>query len=335
MSVITPFSSNQNSIDEFSVLNSQPEKNSNSDRVAILMCTYQGQRFLIEQLASFENQTHTNWELWASDDGSDDGTIEVLKEFKNRFRSNKVSIIKGSHRGFLSNFLFLNCNKNIDTDYYAYSDQDDIWKPNKIERAIRYLKEVSNNVPILYCSRTELINSSGKHIGFSPLFKKPPRFENALLQNIGGGNTMVFNRAARSLLMSAGEHVSVVSHDWWTYQLVSGAGGHVYYDQQPSVLYRQHEKNIIGENDSWIARLKRIHMLLQGRFREWNDRNTAELLKINHILTDDNQRTLKNFRQCRQSPLLKRLYLLNKCRLYRQTLLGNLGLIAAVLLNKL
>ena len=155
------------------------------------MCTYQGQRFLSEQLASFENQTHTNWELWASDDGSDDGTIEILKEFKNRFPSKKVRIVNGPHQGFLLNFLFITCNKNIDANYFAYSDQDDIWKPNKIERAINYLKEVKKNVPSLYCSRTELINSSGQHIGFSPLFNKPPRFENALIQNIGGGNTIM------------------------------------------------------------------------------------------------------------------------------------------------
>ncbi len=335
MSIFTPSSSSQKAIDQASGSNPQAEKNSHSDKVAILMCTYQGQRFLIEQLASFENQTHTNWELWASDDGSDDDTTKILKEFKKLFPSNQVSIIKGPRHGFVSNFLSLTCNKNIDADYYAYSDQDDIWKPDKIERAINYLKDVTNNIPSLYCSRTELINSSGQHIGFSPLFKKPPRFENALIQNIGGGNTMVFNRVARSLLMTAGENVSVVFHDWWTYQLVSGAGGHVYYDQHPSLLYRQHEKNIIGKNNSWIARLKRIHMLLQGRFREWNDRNTAELLKISYILSDENQRTLKNFRQGRQSSFLKRLYLIHKCRLYRQTLLGNLGLIAAVLLNKL
>lgn len=335
MSVFKSFSSYQHTVDKKSVRNSRAENNINSEKVAILMCTYQGQRFLTEQLASFENQTHTNWELWASDDGSDDGTIEILKEFKNRFPSNRVSIIEGPRKGFLLNFLSLTCNKKIDANYFAYSDQDDIWMSNKIERSLKYLREVENGVPGLYCSRTELINSCGRHIGFSPLFKKPPRFENALIQNIGGGNTMVYNGAARSLLISAGQHASVVSHDWWTYQLVSGAGGHVYYDKVPSLLYRQHEKNIMGENNSWVARLKRIQMLMHGRFREWNDQNTTELLKISYLLTDENQNLLKNFMQYRNSHLFKRLKLLNKCRLYRQTFLGNLGLVAAAVLNKL
>jgi glycosyltransferase involved in cell wall biosynthesis len=335
MSISNPFSSNNKTIEKASGFNPPPEKNSHTYKIAILLCTYQGERFLKEQLASFEHQTHTNWELWASDDGSDDGTNAILKEFKNRFPDNKVSMIKGPSDGFLSNFLSLVCNKKIDTDYYAYADQDDIWKADKIERALNYLIKIPNALPSLYCSRTELINSSGQHIGFSPLFKKSPRFENALTQNVGGGNTMVFNNVTRSLLMSAGEQVSVVAHDWWTYQLVSGAGGHVYYDQYPSLLYRQHNKNIIGTSHSWIARIKRIRMLFQGRFRAWNDRNTTELHNIKDMLTDDNQTTLEIFRQARQSPLLKRLYLLHKCRIYRQTLLGNLGLIVAALLNKL
>lgn len=311
------------------------EKRLTPPTLAILLCTYNGQRFLAEQLASFEYQTHTCWELWVSDDGSDDGTQDILHAFKNKFPNNKISIIKGPSEGFVSNFLSLVCNKNINADYYAYADQDDVWKADKIERAFQFLKSLPNGRPGLYCSRTELINESGNHIGYSPLFEKPPSFQNALIQNIGGANTMVFNQAARDILLLAGNQISVVSHDWWTYQLVSGLGGFVHYDSQPSILYRQHNKNIVGMNNSWVARFKRIHMLFQGRFREWNDRHITELSKLKKILTIDNQATLERFSQVRQNQVFKRLYQLRKSGVYRQTLFGNIGLIVAAVLKKL
>lgn len=313
----------------------QFKHNVKRQKVAILLCTHQGQRFLAQQLASFEYQTHTEWELWASDDRSEDGTVEILQAFKKKFPNTKVTIVEGPTDGFVSNFLSLACNRNIDSDYFAFADQDDIWKPDKLKRTLQWMQSIPASESALYCSRTELIDCSGRHIGYSPLFKKSPSFRNALTQNIGGGNTMVFNSAARSLLMIAGEQVNVASHDWWTYQVVSGAGGHVYYDQHPSLLYRQHDQNIIGMNTSWVARLKRIRMLLKGRFQVWNEQNISALLKLKNILTTENQITLESFIQCRKSHPLKKIYLLRKCRIYRQTLLGNLGLIAAALLNKL
>lgn len=299
------------------------------------MCTHQGQRFLCEQLTSIENQTHSGWKIWASDDASNDKTKKILRKFQNRSSNSRISICKGPADGFVTNFLTLACEANINADFYAFADQDDIWKPDKLERAIQWFNSIPESEPALYCSRTELIDSSGKHIGFSPLFKKKPSFQNALIQNIGGGNTMVFNKSARKLLITAGIRISVVSHDWWTYQLVTGAGGRVHYDSYPSLLYRQHETNLIGMNTSWSQRLKRICMLLKGRFREWNDHHTHELLKLKDHLTPENRLTLDLFIEGRQEKLLSRLHKLHKSGIYRQTLLGNLGLIAATLLKKL
>lgn len=304
-------------------------------KVAILLCTYQGQRFLAEQLDSFENQTHVNWEVWASDDASDDKTHQILGEYKDRWVDDRISIYDGPIKGFVANFLSLTCKTGISADYFAYADQDDIWKAEKLERAIRWLETVPESIPALYCTRTELIDAQGRHIGFSPLFNKPPSFKNALMQNIGGGNTMVFNNAARNLIIMAGNQVSVVTHDWWVYQLVSGAGGQVYYDPYPSVHYRQHGNNLVGMNATWSARFKRICMLWQGRFRDWNDRNISELEKLGDILSPQSKTTLKLFAQARQKSLFSRLYQLHRSGIYRQTLLGNLGLVAAAVFKKL
>src|SRR5690606_36468867 len=108
------------------------------------------------------------------------------------------------------------CRTEIQADFYAYADQDDIWMPDKLSRALVFL-ERNLDQAAMYCSRTELVTSCGKSVGkMSPLFPKLPTFVNALVQSLAGGNTMVINHRACELLRKAGE-VHVVSHDWWTY----------------------------------------------------------------------------------------------------------------------
>src|SRR5690606_11871547 len=104
-------------------------------------------------------------------------------------------------------------------------------------------------------------------IGASPLFSHKPSFANALVQNIGGGNTMVFNRAARDALVQVSVDHEIVAHDWLAYLLISGMGGEVYYDADPALLYRQHGGNLVGKNNSWGDRATRVALLMRGRFR--------------------------------------------------------------------
>ena len=306
-----------------------------SPKVAILLCTYQGERYLQAQLDSFVAQTHTNWELWVSDDGSSDGTHAILNQALKGWGKDKISIHNGPKEGFCANFLSLTCKADIKADYYAYSDQDDIWKAEKLARAVAALSTVPKGVPGLYCSRTRVVDADDKPICLSPLFTKTPGFANALMQNIGGGNTMVFNEAARQLLIEAGEKVKVVTHDWWAYLLVSGCGGQVFYDPKPTVRYRQHGSNLVGMNNSWPARLKRIVQLFQGRFREWNDLNVSALLRVRSKLTTDNQVTLDKFIEARQQPVILRLKGLKRSGIYRQTVFGSLGLVVAAIFNKI
>ena len=304
-------------------------------KVAILLCTYQGQRYLQAQLDSFVAQTHTNWELWVSDDGSKDGTHAILDQTLKAWGKDKVSIHNGPKEGFCANFLSLTCKADIKANYYAYSDQDDIWKAEKLDRAVAALSTVPKGIPGLYCSRTRVVDADDKPICMSPLFEKTPSFANALMQNIGGGNTMVFNEAARQLLIEAGDKVKVVTHDWWAYLLVSGCGGQVFYDPKPTVRYRQHGSNLVGMNNSWPARLKRIVQLFQGRFREWNDLNVSALLRVRSKLTTDNQVIIDKFLAARQLPTIPRLKGLKKSGIYRQTIFGSLGLVVAAIFNKI
>ncbi|MNO36446.1 putative glycosyltransferase EpsE [compost metagenome] len=306
-----------------------------TEKVAILMCSYNGESFLAQQLESFQQQSHCDWTVYVSDDGSQDRTLDILQVTTTQWGAGRLQVIEGPGRGFVANFLSLTCRTDIHADFYAWADQDDIWKQEKLEKAIAWLKSAPEGVPALYCGRTELICESGFSFGYSPKFALAPHFSNALVQNIGGGNTMVFNQAARALLQEAGDNLNVPSHDWWAYQLISGAGGAVYYDPVPTVLYRQHNENVVGTNSSWLARLKRLRMAFRGLFYEWNTQNIHALESMRHRLSQEHRVKLDQFKAARSKPLLPRILGFKRAGLYRQTVAGNLGLILATLLKKI
>jgi glycosyltransferase involved in cell wall biosynthesis len=304
-------------------------------KVAVLMCTMQGQHFLAEQLNSIATQTHARWAIWASDDGSDDHTHAILEYYQSHWGEDRISIHAGPAEGSTANFLSLTCRADIDADYFAYADQDDVWESDKLERAVAWLETVPEDVPALYGSRTLLVDARNQHIGYSPLFAREPSFRNALVQSIAGGNTMVFNRAARDLLRRAGEDVEAVTHDWWAYMLVTSCGGKVHYDPYPTVRYRQHGGNQFGSNADPLAQLRRARLLLRGRFRGWVDANLRALQQVRHLMTAENQQVLDDFAQARQRHLLSRVMGLRRAGVFRQTTLGNLGLTVAALINRL
>nr|WP_225935921.1 glycosyltransferase family 2 protein [Pseudomonas fakonensis] len=312
-----------------------PDNASKISKVAILLCTYQGQNYLAEQLDSFIAQSHKHWEVWASDDGSKDSTYSILETYRNKWSEGQLAVCHGPAEGFAANFLSLTCKPDLAADFYAYADQDDVWEADKLSRALQWLEKVPADVPALYCSRTRLVDADNNEIGMSPLFEKSPSFANALMQNIGGGNTMVFNSAARELLRDVSENCSVITHDWWAYMVVTGCGGQVFYDSKPTLRYRQHGNNIIGTNSNWMARFKRIRMVFEGRFKRWNDSNVAALSTLEHRLTPENRETFRRFAQARQMSLVPRLVQLKRSGIYRQTLLGNIGLIAAAIFGKI
>ena len=305
-----------------------------SPTVAILLCTYQGQRYLASQLDSFAAQSYSNWTVVASDDGSQDDTRSILEAYRATWGDDRLSIHSGPGAGFAANFMSLTCRAAINAHYYAYSDQDDIWQPDKLRRALDRLRTVPKEVPALYCSRTRIVDADNREIGLSPLFAKPPGFANALMQNLAGGNTMVFNDAACALLRAAGEDVDVAVNDWWVYLVVSGCGGKVFYDACPTLRYRQHGANLIGMNSNWRARLARMKCLWQGQYRTWNDRNILALQRLRTQLSPESRKVLDRFAAARNSWLFPRLIGLKRSGIYRQTTFGNLALVAGAIFKK-
>lgn len=303
--------------------------------VAILLCTFNGARFLPAQLSSFENQKFTNWRLFVSDDSSTDDTAAILSRCEGKLGPSRMAIRNGPRQGFAANFLGLACDPSISCDYFAYSDQDDIWEPDKLSRAVEWLQTIPPHVPAMYCARTRLVDKEGRVCGYSPLFRRKPGFRNALVQSIAGGNTMVFNNAARGLVMVCGSTVRVPSHDWWTYLLTTAAGGEVRYDPIPSVRYRVHPENAIGSNVGWLNRTRRLFMLISGRFAYWTDLNVAALEPFRSHMNAQNRDLFDLFRESRQRGLFGRQIGFLNAGVYRQTLFGNIGLIFAVWAKKI
>ncbi|WP_342215439.1 glycosyltransferase [Pseudomonas sp. TH31] len=246
--------------------------------VTVLMCSYNGngERFLTEQLNSFERQTHHNWTLVVSDDDSQDGTLKLVQAYSRSWGADRLKVVLGPQRDFVTNFPSLTVRTDIQADFYGWSDQDDIWCENNLHTALAWLRTIPKHIPALYCGRTKLIYESGITVGYSPRFCPLPYSSNALVQNIGGDNTMLFNQAARDLLQEAGDNLIAPSHDWWVYQLISGAGGAIHYDPQPRVPYRQHDGNLVGSNSNWSARFQRLRTVFKGRFYHW---------RLNDIMT--------------------------------------------------
>jgi glycosyltransferase involved in cell wall biosynthesis len=303
--------------------------------VAILLCTYNGARFLPAQLASLANQSFTDWRLHASDDGSTDETRAVIAQHQGRLGSAPITVRSGPCQGFVRNFLGLACDPSIQCDYFAYCDQDDMWEPDKLSRAVAWLDTCPPHIPAMYCSRTMLIDDKGLQRGFSRAYRRTPSFRNALVQSIASGNTIVFNDAARALLMVCGSAAKIPSHDWWTYLLVTGAGGQVYYDQVPQVRYRMHGDNVIGTNAGSRNRVHRLYMLSRGQFVRWTEMHIAALEPFRPHMTPENRALFDLFCVSRKRGLIGRQIGFLKSGVYRQTFLDDLGLVVAVWARKI
>jgi glycosyltransferase involved in cell wall biosynthesis len=303
--------------------------------VAILLATYNGDRFLGEQLESLRQQQVDRVDVWASDDGSSDGTIDSLQAAEKSWNLGRFQIVGGPRAGFAENFRSLILNSKIAADYYAFCDQDDLWDEDKLAVAVDWLKSLPPGKAGVYCSRTRTIDLQGRPVGLSPLFSRPPSFRNAIVQSIAGANTMVLNQPAWALVKQACRENGFVSHDWWTYLIVTGAGGEVHYCPQPRIGYRQHAENIVGSNTGMTARLSRYRFLLRGRFSEWMGQNLTGLRRCEHLLTDDARTVLAELERVHSGALPGRLAALMRSGAYRQSLSANLGLYAACLLGKL
>ena len=304
------------------------------------MAVRNGEAHLAEQMQSFAAQSHGAWDLIASDDGSTDRSLAILAEFAARWREgaqpHAVTVLNGPCRGFVRNFFHLLRAVPGHAAFVALSDQDDVWFPDKLQRALTALAELPEGQPGLYCARSLVCDAALRPLRVSPLFRRPLGFRNALVQSAGGGNTMVLNAAALRLVQAAlDEAEDSASHDWWLYQLLAACDGSILRDIEPALLYRQHDGNAVGANTSMRARLFRIRFILGRHFAAWNDLNLRALEASRHRFTPDACAVLDNYVAARRGGPLARLAALRASGVYRQGRFGTVALYLVCLFGRL
>ena len=223
--------------------------------VAILLATYNGARFLPAQLASFAAQTHTAWRLYWRDDGSSDGSPALVEDFGHAAGARRCAGVGGTAhlgaaRGF---FALLRAASAGPETVFAFSDQDDIWLPEKLADGVRALASVRPGQPGLYFCGRILADQDGRPTRTVPPPARPPGFPAALTQNVIPGCCMMVNRAAARLIL-AFDPPPGTWHDWWCYLIVAANNGTIVGGGKPGILYRQHDRNLIGETGGFWGR---------------------------------------------------------------------------------
>ncbi len=301
-----------------------------SSQVNVLLSTYNGEAYLLEQLQSLYQQTYPNTKIIVRDDGSTDSTLNLLLR---EASLGKLTLLpQGGNIGPATSFFKL-LETSGNADFYALCDQDDIWVSNKIELAVKAIKQLPSEIPVMYFSRLMYVDSKNQFIKLSAL-PSSIGFGNALVENVATGCTVVLNKAARDLIVK-NIPSQCVMHDSWCYLIISCLG-QVIYDPFPSIRYRQHVANAIGASlsvmDTIKRRIKRFKFQKDGVFRFSNQAETLFALYENQIASE-NRTILKQFVNAKES-LPRRLMLALSRYIWRQGFVDNLILRVLILLNR-
>ncbi len=311
-------------------------------RIAIVLSTWNGEQYLPELLESLRLQTWPHWDLWVRDDGSNDGTINQLEAFSNSMNDgvsgNRVIVNRGRNIGIVRSFLTLLSDITDEYAGYAFCDQDDIWLPEKLERAATALavhqdNENGTGVPCLYHAGLWLTDDRNNKRTKNPA---PVRtgFSNALIQNQVVGCTMVINPALRECILNRirssvddDPATSIIMHDWWCYLLASGFGS-IIYDPEPVIAFRRHHKSTTpAETTPYRALHKRItairkrdwsvsHIIRQAEafarlyandFERKQHAGSQEAACPPNLLSEDNKKLLDSLISLKHAGFLKRL----------------------------
>lgn len=295
--------------------------------IQVLLSTYNGEEYIFEQLESLVNQDFKNIQILIRDDGSTDRTIALVNQFIAQTKLQNISIYTNPNIGVIKSFFNLLEHSSESSNYYAFCDQDDYWQSDKLSRAITMIEEeYDSNQPIMYCSRTQLVDKSLSFLGLWPSMpRKKLSIGNALVQNIAVGCTIVINKAARDLLILKKPNINnLIMHDWWVYLCVS-TFGKVIFDSKALVKYRQHGKNTIGATLGIHQKIvKQLENFKRDKFLNRYKTQAHEFQKVFSQDLDENSRSLLKLFLQKEKSLKKRIDILVSNQIYRQSILGNL-----------
>jgi glycosyltransferase involved in cell wall biosynthesis len=299
----------------------QGERMSVLPEVEVLLATYNGARFLREQLDSIFAQDYPNIRVLARDDGSTDGTVEILNQYEKRFPGQlRVMPASGASGSPKNNFLLLM--KASSAAYVCFSDQDDVWLPDKVSRTKQAMDQLESQwgteLPLLVFTDLHLVDdkltilhkSFWNYMSIRP--RRIERLSGVIIQSVVTGCTVMCNRQLIQFAVRMREEAYI--HDWWMSWLASSMGksGIV---ETPTVLYRQHDRNVIGTGGnvfgvavraprrSWWERIRQPR-IAPGYLMQWeySQRQARAFLEEHGAeLSDKNRALLKAFLQCQTS----------------------------------
>ncbi|MGK7869816.1 glycosyltransferase [Falsiroseomonas sp. E2-1-a20] len=287
-------------------------------RVAVLLSVYLGDQFLPAQLGSIAQQRGVDWRILWRDDAPARPSHSMGRFIMDHgARIAPASLGPPEHLGVGASFLRLLASVPDDTEFAAFADQDDVWLPDKLRRACDQLAQLPLDIPAMACGRQTLVDKALLPIGLSPLPTRLLGFQNAVVQNVATGCTIVLNRAARRLLLDMPPPAGAL-HDWWCYLVVSGVGGRVVFDTEPNILYRQHGTNLVGAQRSLWRRAAAAAARGPRPFLQAMSNHLDALKQYGARLTPEARRTLWALEEAHGASPLRRLRALRDSGAYRQ-----------------
>ena len=216
------------------------------EKVDILLATYNGEKYIREQIDSILNQTHKEFRLLISDDGSSDSTRDILNEYK--AKDDRIEVfMQEENLGVVKNFEFLL--GKVEAKYYMFSDQDDIWKAEKIEKSLKKIEEgfdlVYSDLEVVDENLNVTYESYWKLKGIYKKIKKYNNFESLYLNNFITGCTVISKKELIDSFMPLPNISKFVLHDYWI-SLIISQNGKIDYVEEPLIKYRQHKNNKVG-----------------------------------------------------------------------------------------
>ncbi|WIM39751.1 glycosyltransferase family 2 protein [Paenibacillus sp. PK4536] len=302
----------------------------------VLMSTYNGEKYISEQLNSIFSQPYQSIQILIRDDGSSDNTLVIINQYQQDYPG-RIHLIEGKNIGVVPSFWTLMQHADLSADYFCFCDQDDVWMPHKAQRAVQLLAEMEkedepfkSNIPAMICTDTQLTDGELNPTAIWPgMPHLKPSFYNALIQNIAVGATVTFNRATLELLMHKKKNVNIADiqmHDWWAYLVVS-CFGKFHFEHTPSIYYRQHGGNAVGGEWTILQKLKKKwnsflkhkgnKNLLVQQAKEFKRLYGSEIVDPEMCIQ------LDLFIEPRKN-IISRIGYLRKSKLYRQSLMEQL-----------
>lgn len=250
--------------------------------VSIVLATLNGQPYLAKQLLSLNAQSYSNWSLILTDDGSTDDSLTVARRL---IRPERLQILKGPQQGLAQNFW--NGLQRVDAGHaLAFCDQDDVWHPDKLFKALNMLGD--GQQPSLYTAGRRVTDAKLK-TQWVQKRQAPSNFARTLWRNRAAGHTCVLNPSAVRLLQQFTPPKNIPFHDWWIALIMTGTGARLVHDPAPVLAYRQHDRNAFG------ARAGRMNTVLSGRYFKWMAANIEGLRHFENQLSDQARASLRQW----------------------------------------